>query len=260
MFNNGYHPYHVLSSSPWPVLVSVSLFNLLVELMSATLLHTTPCVSVLTTLMVVALWWRDQIREFFLLGENTLWVAKTLKAGMTLFLLSEAALFGSFLWAWVGCLNTPEVWLGLAYPPMGIHSMSPGSVPLTNTLFLLSSGVTVTLSHLYLKKNSKSMALKWLFYTLFLGLAFLGLQLTEYYDSSFTMADGVYGSAFYALTGLHGLHVVVGVLFLGVNYLRLKTNQLTVGSHLSFELSIWYWHFVDVVWLIVYVMVYCTVL
>jgi heme/copper-type cytochrome/quinol oxidase subunit 3 len=123
-----------------------------------------------------------------------------------------------------------------------------------NSLILLRSAVTLTWSHynFLLRKETKVSFL----ITLFLGLVFLIVQLSEYRISGFSIRDSVYGSIFFMITGFHGAHVFLGLLFLNLNYLRLKKGYFRVNHHLSFEFSIIYWHFVDVIWLFLYVFLY----
>merc|ERR1711893_568355 len=168
-------------------------------------------------LYVAALWWRDIIRERTYIGHHTSYVARGLRLGMLLFLLSEAMFFFRFFWAFFHSALSPTPEVGCTWPPVGIEPIDPLAVPLVNTAILLGSGVTVTWAHHGLLAGNREEALKGLAMTVFLGYMFTRLQLQEYYDAPFTIADGIYGSCFYLITGFHGLHVIIGTVFLAVN-------------------------------------------
>jgi heme/copper-type cytochrome/quinol oxidase subunit 3 len=141
------------------------------------------------------------------------------------------------------------------WPFRVIELISPTDLPLLNTLILLSSGVTITALHFYLLLGVKLIFYKWL--TIMLGVYFLGVQLFEYFNCCFIFTSSTYGSRFFILTGFHGLHVILGVLFLSVILATININRHTPLQHVGVELRIWYWHFVDVVWLVLFLLVYC---
>jgi len=130
------------------------------------------------------------------------------------------------------------------------------ALPVVNTIILLSSGATITVAHLALLRGKKQEAIESLIVTVVLALIFTAIQGYEYRHAPFSISDGVYGSVFYMLTGFHGLHVLIGTIFITVQLVRLTKDQLLSHSHLGFEASAWYWHFVDVVWLLLFVIVY----
>jgi len=142
------------------------------------------------------------------------------------------------------------------WPPLGIETFSPWEVPLLNTLILLTSGATVTVCHNTLITGERSLAINSLIATVLLAILFTGFQVYEYVHASFTIADSVYGSTFFMATGFHGFHVFVGTCFLSVCLYRLYANHFTRQHHFGFEAAAWYWHFVDVVWLFLFVVVY----
>lgn len=165
-------------------------------------------------------------------------------------------IFFSLFWAYFHSSLIPTFNIGLIWPPLGIETVNYLSIPFLGSIILLSSGFTVTLSHFAFLQGNKSLALYSGIITIILGSLFVSLQVLEYYYGSFTMADSVYGSVFYATTGLHGIHVIIGVIFLVVQYLRLYLDHFTVEHHLGFECAIWYWHLIDVVWLFVFMVFY----
>ena len=139
---------------------------------------------------------------------------------------------------------------------MGIEAINAFELPLLNTVLLLASGVTITYSHHSLIQGNRNGALYGALFTIILALIFTGFQGVEYSVSSFTLSDGAYGSCFYFGTGFHGLHVIIGTLFIAVQFFRLLFHQITKSHHIGMESAIAYWHFVDVVWLFLYAFVY----
>lgn len=190
------------------------------------------------------------------LGNHTLAVQKGLNLGVILFIVSEALFFMAIFWAFFHSALTPTVELGAQWPPLGIEPVNPFELPLLNTVILLSSGTTLTYAHHSLIKGNRAGALYGTIATVALALIFTGFQGIEYSVSSFTISDGAFGSCFFFGTGFHGLHVIVGTLFIGVALWRIHSYHLTDNHHLGFEGSILYWHFVDVVWLFLYVSIY----
>jgi len=204
----------------------------------------------------MAVWFRDVIREGTYLGYHTVAVQHGLRYGMLLFILSEVCFFAGFFWAFYHSSLAATVEIGGVWPPPGIEVLNPWDVPLLNTLILLLSGATVTWAHHSILQGNKANAVLGLTLTVGLGLIFTALQAYEYIESSFTISDGVYGSTFFMATGFHGLHVIIGSTFLLVCLLRQIKNHYTTTHHFGFEAASWYWHFVDVVWLFLFVSIY----
>jgi len=202
------------------------------------------------------LWFRDIVREGTLEGHHTNIVQLGLRYGMILFIVSEAMLFFSFFWAFFAASLAPTMEIGNIWPPKGIDAFDPKAIPLLNTLILLCSGATVTYSHHAITAGQKTDAVWGLVLTIFLAVIFTSLQAFEYVSANFTIADGIYGSTFFVATGFHGLHVLIGTIFLAVCLVRLNRNHYTVQHHFGFEAAAFYWHFVDVVWLFLYVAIY----
>ena len=254
------HPFHLVSPSPWPLYTCISLLTLTTSgvltmhgFSNANIFLMSAFVSVILSM---SFWWRDVISEGTYLGNHTLAVQKGLNMGVALFIVSEVLFFLAIFWAFFHSALSPTIELGAKWPPMGIQAINPFELPLLNTIILLSSGVTVTYAHHSLIQGNRNGALYGLIYTIILAIIFTALQGIEYTVSSFTIADGTYTSCFYFGTGFHGLHVMIGTAFLAVGFWRLLAYHLTENHHLGFESSILYWHFVDVVWLFLYISVY----
>ena len=258
MSNFVIHPYHLVDESPWPLLASIGGLILTSGLVkwfhtsSTTLLFT----SLTLLLLVIIQWWRDVRREGALQGLHTGIVELGLRWGIILFIVSEVFFFLSFFWAFFHSSLAPAVDIGRTWPPMGIKVFNPFQVPLLNTIVLLSSGVTVTWAHHRLIEGNHTSVTQGLGITILLGLYFTALQAIEYYEARFSIADRAYGSTFFIATGFHGLHVIVGTRFLLVCFLRHLKREFSPNHHFGFEAAAWYWHFVDVVWLFLYISIY----
>ena len=164
--------------------------------------------------------------------------------------------FVRFFWAFFHRRLAPTIEVGSLWPPFGISVFNPFQVPLLNTIILISSGVRVTWAHHSLIVGNFTQTYHGLLITVVLGIYFTILQGLEYYEARFTFADSVYGSTFFIATGFHGLHVIVGTLFLIVTLFRHIKNEFRASHHFGFEAAAWYWHFVDVVWLFLYMVIY----
>nr|AWN56351.1 cytochrome c oxidase subunit 3 [Pheidole oxyops] len=251
------HPFHLVTPSPWPIIISFSIFNNLISTvswfhnMNYTLLLTIPC-----TLLCMYQWWRDVIREATFQGIHTTQVYTGMRLGMILFIISEILFFLSFFWAYFHSSLSPSMEIGQLWPPLGIKPFNPFDIPLMNTIILISSGLTITWSHHSMLNSNLKESLKSLFLTIFLGIYFTSLQLIEYIEAPFTIADSIYGSTFFMATGFHGLHVIIGTLFLTFCLIRLSRLHFSPLHHFGFEAAAWYWHFVDVVWLFLYISIY----
>lgn len=206
-------------------------------------------------ILTTFLWWKDFTRES-LIGYHTHKLESSLRIGMLLFILSEVFFFISFFWAFYDASLSPTIELGLVWPPKGITPLSVYSVPLLNTIILLTSGITVTWCHHAIMNNYFAKSVISLVLTIALGIYFLCMQYVEYAEAAFTLADGVYGCTFFVATGFHGMHVFVGTSFLIYVLYNLLTSKLLYNHHFSFEAAAWYWHFVDVVWLILFLSIY----
>ncbi|CAM9118827.1 unnamed protein product [Choristocarpus tenellus] len=211
---------------------------------------------VLTILFVMFTWWRDIIREASFEGQHTLAVQDGLRMGIILFIISEVIFFFAFFWAFFHSSLAPTFNIGGVWPPKGIQVISPWGLPLLNTFLLLSSGASVTWAHYAIVAGSRGQSLISLVVTLFFAISFTLLQVIEYFNAPFGISDGIYGSCFYLATGFHGFHVIVGTIFLAICGLRLYFHHFSREHHFGFEAAVWYWHFVDVVWLFLFVTIY----
>nr|BAW89008.1 cytochrome c oxidase subunit III [Apis koschevnikovi] len=251
-------PFHMVTNSPWPIILSFSLMNSLIStaiwIYSSNLLFM--MLNFINTTMIMMLWFRDIIRESTFQGLHTLYVTNFLKFGMILFIISELMFFISFFWAFFHSSISPNIEIDMLWPPKDIKFFDPMEIPLLNSFILVSSGFTVTLSHYFLITNNFKFSKLYLFITIFLGIYFMMIQLIEYMNSYFCFNDSVYGSIFYMTTGFHGLHVFIGVIFLSISLYRMSKIHFSNMHNMNFEMAIWYWHFVDIVWLFLYSFIY----
>ena len=234
-------------------------------------------------LSMMLLWFRGVIKES-LAGTYNKQVDTSFRMGMMWFIFSEvmffAAFFGALFYArtmavqWLGgygdgALTNYFLWNGYtaAWPTNGpanvggaFETMGAWGVPLLNTLILLSSGVTITIAHHALRAGQRAQLLIWLAATVILGFTFLDFQAHEYIEAytkmNLTLGSGIYGSTFFMLTGFHGMHVTLGAIMLTVIWFRCLKGHFSKDHHFAFEAVAWYWHFVDVVWLGLFMFVY----
>jgi heme/copper-type cytochrome/quinol oxidase subunit 3 len=253
------HPFHLVDPSPWPF--TGALGALTATIGAAMYMHNYffavyPMFLGLFLVIITSVdWWGNVVYEAVFEGHHTKEVQRGLRQGMLLFIVSEMMLFFSFFWAFLHSGVNPAYSIG-QWPPAGIEVISPWGVPLLNTTLLLTSGATVTLAHHALVAGDFRRTLEGLLLTVLLSCFFICVQLFEYKESSFTISDGVFASGFFLTTGFHGFHVVIGTLCLFVCLLRLCLQQFTREHHVGLECAIWYWHFVDVVWFILFLLVY----
>nr|YP_010988515.1 cytochrome c oxidase subunit III [Australoluciola thailandica]WOR80620.1 cytochrome c oxidase subunit 3 [Australoluciola thailandica] len=255
---NKNHTFHLVEISPWPILGAFSSMTLLVGIIKWFHLYETNLffMGSICTLLVMYQWWRDTSREGSFQGLHTYFVVKGLRWGMILFITSEVLFFVSFFWSFFHGSLSPSIEIGMIWPPKGIIPFNPIQIPLLNTMILISSGITVTWAHHSLMENNYKQAIYSLTLTIILGIYFSILQGYEYMESMFTIADSVYGSSFFMATGFHGIHVIIGTTFLTICLFRQMKNHFSSNHHFGFEAAAWYWHFVDVVWLFLYISIY----
>jgi cytochrome c oxidase subunit 3 len=255
-----YHPFHLVTPSPWPFLISIA--ALTTTLGGTMYMHAyqgglfTLLLGLFHVVLIMGLWWRDVIREATFEGMHTKRVQAGLRLGFILFIVSEVMFFFGFFWAFFHSALSPAISIGCIWPPFGITPFDPQGVPLVNTCVLLLSGATITYTHYNLVAGNFVKTAIGFIETIFYASVFTYLQVQEYLYAPFAISDGIYGSVFYLTTGLHGFHVIIGTLFITVGFLRLLKCHFTRQHHLGFIFAAWYWHFVDVVWLFVYISIY----
>lgn len=252
------HPFHLVNYSPWPITGAIGAITIVSGLIKWFNFYEINLLIIgnLITILTIYQWWRDISREGTFQGLHTNTVTLGLRWGIILFIISEVFFFLSFFWAFFHRRLSPSIELGSIWPPIGIIPFNPFQVPLLNTAILLTSGVTVTWAHHRLIENNHSQTTQGLFFTVILGIYFSILQAYEYIEAPFTIADAAYGSTFYIATGFHGLHVLIGTTFLLICLIRHIINHFSRSHHFGFEAAAWYWHFVDVVWLFLYISIY----
>jgi cytochrome c oxidase subunit 3 len=254
---NKKHPYHLVNLSPWPLVASLGALVTAIGL--ALIVHDYTTIPLFLGLVILCFsmfgWWKDVIHESVVEKKHTEIVQFGLKIGVVLFIVSEIMFFAAFFWAYFDASLFPMESIG-QWPPKGIQTIDPFHLPYLNTLILLLSATSLTWSHAALLENNRKDAKKGLVITIILGLIFSCIQAYEFMEAPFAFKDGIYASTFYMLTGFHGAHVIIGTLFLMVCLWRLNKGQFKPDHHLGFEAAAWYWHFVDVVWLFLFVFLY----
>ena len=270
------HAYHLVDPSPWPIIGSISVFFMAIGAITwmhhmfavAPLIFFAGAIGVLYTM---ASWWRDVIREAEHAGHHTRVVQISHRYGMILFIASEVMFFVAWFWAYFDVALFPsDVYqfartdlIGGQWPPApsadGVKfrgTFDPWHLPLLNTLILLTSGTTVTWAHHALLHGDRKGLIQGLWLTVILGALFTCVQAYEYAHAAFTYSGHIYGATFFMATGFHGAHVLIGTIFLIVCLGRAYKGHFTPTHHLGFEFAAWYWHFVDVVWLFLFVCIY----
>ncbi|WP_458095808.1 cytochrome c oxidase subunit 3 [Roseomonas sp. WA12] len=256
------HPYHLVDPSPWPLISSFSAGALLfgIVLWSHYNIHWMFGLGLVGTFASMFFWWRDVIRESKQPGVHTPIVRIGMRYGMALFIASEVMFFVAFFWAYFHFALYPEHVSGAEthiWPPKGILTFDPFGLPFLNTMILLLSGCTVTWAHHALIEGDRKGMLQGLSITVLLGMFFTFLQAVEYAEAPFAFSGGgIYPSTFFLATGFHGFHVIVGTIFLFVCLVRAWRGDFTPRRHFGFEAAAWYWHFVDVVWLFLFICIY----
>nr|UPX89249.1 cytochrome c oxidase subunit 3 [Lithoredo abatanica] len=262
--------YPLIANGPWPVLVGFSAFGMAGGL--AIWVHGAGIYALVGAMLslVVGLtgWWADVICEATYKGMHTSLVLRNERIAVFLFILSEAFFFVSFFWALVH-FKVGELSYGYKWPPTGVEVMDPFRVPLFNLAVLLCSGATAQTAQGYVKAfnqsylltegyyRSKFLGVLWFLVSIILGAVFLGVQVWEYSQCKFSIADSAFGSVFFVTTGFHGSHVFIGVVFLAVAMVRLFCGHFSKSHNfLNVWAAVWYWHFVDLIWIFLFVMMY----
>jgi cytochrome c oxidase subunit III len=263
------HDYHILPTDPWPLVGSVS--ALMTTAGGVITMHSGDfgamgamgkyvlMLGAVGLILTFYSWFSNIVKEANQ-GDHTPVVQLHLRYGMILFIASEVMFFVGWFWAFFDFSLFPstiaEV-VGGVWPPKAIEAvMDPFDLPLLNTLILLCSGTTVTWAHHSLIHGDRDGLKKGLWLTIALGSLFTAIQAYEYVHAPFGFGGNTYSSAFYMATGFHGFHVIIGTIFLAVCLKRTYNGDFTPRQHFGFEAAAWYWHFVDVVWLFLFITVY----
>ena len=278
------HDYHILPPSITPLLGSFSALTMFFGLVMwmhpeqfsyGSLVFGLGFISVMYTFYA---WWSYVIHEAHA-GDHTPVVQLHLRYGMIMFIASEVMFFVAWFWAWfdyslfpvplelvkdsethaltvTNLIGQEGAAALMQWPPKGLEVLDSMKLPLLNTLIMLCSGTTVTWAHHALIHGDREGLKKGLWLTIFLGLLFSSIQAYEYLEAPFPFAGLNYGTAFYMATGFHGFHVIIGTIFLAVCLARTYKGHFTPQQHFGFEAAAWYWHFVDVVWLFLFITIY----
>ena len=257
------HDYHILEPDIWPFVGSLSALVFTTGMVF--FMHDMAGGYLITGLGIAGLiatfftWFSNIVKEAER-GDHTPVVQLHMRYGMILFIASEVMFFVGWFWSWFDFSLFPSVLsevVGGVWPPEAIEAViDPFSLPLLNTLILLCSGTTVTWAHHSLIHGDREGLKKGLWATILLGVVFSFIQAYEYMHAPFAFGGNTYSSAFYMATGFHGFHVLIGTIFLIVCLRRTYLGHFTPRQHFGFEAAAWYWHFVDVVWLFLFVVVY----
>ena len=272
------HDYHIVDPSPWPLIGSIGALITAIGGVAYMRWHTgndfligglnlaNPWLLFIGLAIVIYTmygWWADTVKEAHA-GHHTRVVSLHLRYGMLLFIASEVMFFVAWFWAFFDASLFADETIQFArtahtggeWPPQGIEVLDPMHLPLFNTIILLLSGTTVTWAHHALLHNDRGTLNFMLFLTIALGVLFSFIQGYEYAVAPFAFKDSIYGATFFMATGFHGFHVLVGTIFLIVCLVRAMKGHFTPQQHFGFEAAAWYWHFVDVVWLFLFMAIY----
>nr|ABB92704.1 cytochrome c oxidase subunit III [Vanhornia eucnemidarum] len=256
--NNYNHPFHMTSNSPWPLIMSTNVMNLMLNIFIwMNFSNFIPMImGMFSILLIMFQWWRDLIRESLFQGSYTTMIYNNMKFCMLLFISSELMFFISFFWTYFHSFLSPNIEIGMQWPPMNISPFNPFNIPLMNTIILISSSSTITWSHHAMLNNKYNSSILSMMSTITLSMIFMYFQYLEYSNSKFSINDSIYGSIFFMTTGFHGTHVIIGSIFLSINLIRMMNKQFSSHNHFGMEASIWYWHFVDMIWLFLFMLIY----
>lgn len=251
-------PWARIDPSPWPLSLSVFLFSIpigfVIWVWSGTFVVV--ILSIFCLIIPIRGWVGDIIQEGSFSGVHTTGVLITLTRATILFIFSEVIFFFTFFWAWAHNAWAPTVFVGLFYPAFGVSPVHPLGLPFFNLASLVWRSGTVNLANGYIRLGQRINGLLALGVTILLGVAFEIAQLREYQRAAFRINDGVFGSSFFLLTGFHGAHVIGGIGFLFFNWIRLYYFHFHTGFNIGWIARVWYWHFVDVIWVFLWCVVY----
>ncbi len=259
------HPYHIVRPSIWPLVGAIAagiftmglvLFMHKTEFQGVSVGLKGAIAGLIGILAVMFFWWKDVIYESVGEKVHNKITEHGLRYGMAFFIASEVMFFVAFFWAFFNASLNPTEAIGYIWPPANIETIPAFDLPFLMTMILLLSGCTVTWAHHAVLEGKKDELVQALGLSVFLGFFFLCFQVYEYSHATFGFTEGIFASTFYMATGFHGFHVLIGTIFLAVCWIRSMKGHFTPDNHFGFEAAAWYWHFVDVVWLFLFVAVY----
>lgn len=246
---NEQHPFHLVDTSPWPLITSLSLLSFCLSFVMYFHFFLGGTIYFIENLFLLCFflcrWFADIIMEATHEGNHTYKVQQGVRMGMCLFIASEIMFFFSFFWAFFHASLAPPLDTGGLWPPLKLETLDSWGLPILNTLILLSSGMTITWAHRAMLHGNRNGITDSLIATIVYGLFFTSIQYYEYAVGPFSINDSSFGSLFFMLTGFHGIHVLIGTIFLIVCLFRHLNYHFTDYHHVGFEAAAWYWHFVD---------------
>jgi heme/copper-type cytochrome/quinol oxidase subunit 3 len=255
-----FHYYNEIPYTRWPFYICMALFYaIFYGLLAWNGINYVGILSLISfwiMVFAIMLWFIDLLNESMMFGKYNRKLRSVIVAGFMIFLTSEVFLFGGFFWAFFDRFFHTPAMVGGTSLPMGIEVFVWYKKPLYATLILLFSAIAFNGASYCMKWGSWTYAVAYSTFGLLLGLIFLVIQVTEYKHLIFNITDTVYGSCFYLLTGFHGCHVLVGMIFLTIQHERLVSWQFSRERHLGYSLAMIYWHFVDIVWIFLFIFVY----
>ena len=251
------HPFHLVDQSPWPIILSCGFLTIVLGFLKLfNFFSVNLLVLGLALSLGCALRWVNDINDERNLGYHTDVVRKGFIVGFIVFIMSEILLFVGFFWSFFTNSLVPILEIGVMWPPKSLINPRPLGASTAGTALLLTSGAYLTWSHHSLLAKYENGIIRGFIYCFILGELFVIIQASEYSMRPFTVSDSVLGCCFFLLTGLHGLHVIVGLRLLWLCFCRFLHADMSRIKHVGFETAAWYWHFVDIVWLFVFSLIY----
>ena len=262
---------HLVDPSPWPMQMSIIAGSLLLGVIILILNKTSEGLiggigiisqnrlvmnALIGVILIFILWIRDILRESVYTGNHTIKVKEGIMIGYMLFLITEIMVFVTIFWTVLNTTISPNSEVIGMWPPTGIKELEGLELPLNNTIILLESGITITIGHNKIISLNKKRGLLYTILTIILSMWFTMNQYIEYKESTYTINDSIFGSGFYVGTGLHGMHIIIGTIYITIGLFRVWKADMTNNHHIGLETGIIYLHMVDIVWLLLYIIVY----
>lgn len=245
-----------LKIRPWPIILSIFSLNFITSLLIFIKFFNINCllIRIVIILLSTILWWKDWSSEQIKKGMLFINLENSIKIAIILFITSEVILFLRIFWRYFHYKLSPVIEIRIKWPPIIIFRFN--ATPIIRTSILLTSRITVTIRHELITKNIINKIKIYIIISILLGFIFRFFQLLEYKNSFFSISDSNFGTVFYILTGLHGIHVIIGFIFLSLNLMKLKKITIVKIYSVSIEIRLWYWHFVDLIWIFLFYLIY----